>query len=89
MYGYASAGSRPSLIAGSVIGLGLLASGYLNAQGEPAGQYMATAFGSILALSMGRKATTLAPIPVVFTAVGASVAAYYAVSIYNRNSSVL
>lgn len=48
-----------------------------------------SAFGSILALSMGRKATTLAPIPVVFTAVGASVAAYYAVSIYNRNSSVL
>mmetsp|Transcript_113354 Transcript_113354/g.169514 ORF Transcript_113354/g.169514 Transcript_113354/m.169514 type:complete len:103 (+) Transcript_113354:28-336(+) len=84
LFAYASKKSKPSLIAGTVIGSGLLASGYLISRGEKAGQYLAAALGSLLTVSMGRRATTLAPVPVVLTAIGATVAANHIWHIYEN-----
>eukprot|EP00324_Dicrateria_rotunda_P003192 CAMPEP_0206164586 /NCGR_PEP_ID=MMETSP1474-20131121/17169_1 /ASSEMBLY_ACC=CAM_ASM_001110 /TAXON_ID=97495 /ORGANISM="Imantonia sp., Strain RCC918" /LENGTH=101 /DNA_ID=CAMNT_0053567543 /DNA_START=21 /DNA_END=323 /DNA_ORIENTATION=- len=76
--GYVQARSRPSLIAGSVIGFGLMTGGYLISKGDVTGNYISATLGTILALSMGRKAiATLAPVPIIFTVIGASVAAHH------------
>uniref|UniRef100_A0A7S4I411 Transmembrane protein 14C n=1 Tax=Vannella robusta TaxID=1487602 RepID=A0A7S4I411_9EUKA len=87
--GYISKKSRPSLVAGSVIGLGLMFSGYLIDQGNVLGQYTATTLGAVLTASMAGRATTLAPVPVVLTCIGATVMVHHGLHIYHQNRPLL